>query len=220
MKGYEDVFRQTLHLRMPVIIRVDGKAFHTWTRYMDRPFSGEFMRYMDKAALALCREIQGAKLAYIQSDEISVLLTNDDTFTTSAWFDNNIQKMVSVAAAIASAEMTDVSMRRAMFDARAFVLPREEVTNYFLWRQNDATRNSIQMLARSLFSHAELHGKNNAQLHDMCFSKGANWNDLPTSLKRGRCAVRREDEGWVIDNEIPIWKETGREYIEKPIAFK
>src|SRR5690606_28151994 len=109
---------------------------------------------------------------------------------TQPWVNNRIQKIVSLSASVAASTMTILSEKTAEFDARAFVLPESEVANYFLWRQQDATRNSIQMLARSLYSHKECDRKNTSQLQEMCFQKGKNWNDLPTSLKRGRCAVR------------------------------
>lgn len=225
MKRYEHATRTTLPPRLPVIIRVDGKAFHTWTRGLTKPFDAQFCVWMDLVAIALCEECQGAQLAYVQSDEISVLLHGYKTHTTQAWFDGQVQKVTSVAAACASAAMTEYSGRRAMFDARAFVLPEAEVANYFLWRQNDAARNSIQSLAQSLYSQRELHGKCQAELHEMCFAKGHNWNDLPTWQKRGRCAVRAETtrDGvprsfWTIDREIPIWKGEGRAYVERLLA--
>ena len=222
MKGYEAASCYVLPLRLPVVIRVDGKAFHTWTRGMDRPFDQRLIAWMDMVALALCEEIQGAKLAYVQSDEVSVLVHNYARLETEAWFDNGLQKTVSVAASVAAASMTSNAGRITHFDARAFVLPEAEVTNYFLWRQQDATRNSIQMLAQSLYSHKELHGKDQSALQEMCFQKGQNWNDLPTHLRRGRCALRDtfEVEGglrhrWAIDFEIPIWKNEGRAYVER-----
>jgi tRNA(His) 5'-end guanylyltransferase len=233
MKGYEAASRVTLPLRLPLIVRVDGRSFHNFTRGMARPFDAGLVRAMNEAARRLCEDIQGARMAYVQSDEISVLVHNYARLETSAWFDNGLQKIVSVAASIASASVTLDSMwlfdkvKHAHFDGRAFVLPEAEVTNYFLWRQNDAARNSIQMLAQSLYSHKELHGKGQAELHEMCFQKGHNWNDLPTQLRRGRCVVREEylDDGgprhrWVVDNEIPIWKAEGREYVERFLAVE
>lgn len=223
MKRYESASRTVLPPRMPTIIRVDGKAFHTWTRGMQRPFDERLIGWMNDVALTLCHEIQGAQLAYIQSDEISILLHDYKRFESQAWFDKQVQKMVSVAAAIAASRMTYLATeskwrREAYFDARAWVLPETEVTNYFLWRQNDAVRNSIQMLARSLYSHAECENKCQAELLEMCWQKGQNWNDLKTHLKRGRCTVRCDDWYWRIDNEIPIWKAEGREYIERLLA--
>src|SRR5690242_15510466 len=103
MKGYESAFKIVLPNRLPVIIRVDGKAFHTYTKGCKQPFDATFMEAMNEAALELCREVQGTQLAYVQSDEISLLVNSYKRLKTSAWFDNQVQKMVSVAAAIASA---------------------------------------------------------------------------------------------------------------------
>lgn len=200
---YEHAYRHYLPGRMPVIIRVDGKAFHTLTRGMEKPFDPRFTDMMNKTAQALMENIQGAELAYVQSDEISVLVHNYKRFTSSAWFDNNIQKMVSVAAAIATATFTLEYGKPAMFDARAFVLPEAEVNNYFLWRQQDATRNSINAVAQSLYSHKELMGKNLKETQELIFQRGQNWNDYPTGLKRGRCVVI----GGALDEQIPIFSE-------------
>ena len=220
MKLYEGAFSATLPIRTPVIVRLDGKAFHTWTQGFERPFSEVFMDYMDQAALAVCVEAQDTQMAYVQSDEISVLLHNYKTFKTQAWFDNQIQKVVSVSAACAAATVTLAARRVAMFDARVFVLPEAEVTNYFFWRQNDWSRNSLSMLARSVYSDEEMFGKKQAEIHEMLYAKGLNWNDLPTRKKRGRCVIRGDDGQWGIDDEIPIWKGEGRDYVERLLAVE
>lgn len=225
MKGYEKAARIDLPRRMPVIIRVDGKAFHTYTRHCDRPFDARLAAVMQDTALRLCDEIQGAQLAYLQSDEISILVHGYKRHASQPWFQNAVQKMVSVAAGIASATFTAHStriwgeVRPAVFDARAFVVPENDVCNYFLWRQQDATRNSIQMLARSLYSHKECHLKNTSQLQEMCWQKGRNWNDLETMWRRGSCVVRRQREGdahqhWDVDLDPPIFSRD-RAYIER-----
>ena len=161
--------------------------------------------------------MQGAQLAYIQSDEISILIHNYKRLTSQSWFGNQLQKMASVSAGIASGVMTLESIkvfgeyRRAVFDSRVFILPEHDVCNYFLWRQQDWTRNSVQMLARSLYSHKECYKKNNAQLQEMCVQKGYNWNDLDPYLKRGICLT---GSSWVIDKNIPIFSQD-RNYIER-----
>lgn len=213
---YEDAYRSTLPRRMPVLLRLDGKAFHTFTRGMEKPFDPKFIMSMNAVAIEVCEEAQGAQFAYIQSDEITVLLHNYKRLNSEAWFDNNVQKIVSVSAAIASSAMTRIYGTRALFDARVFVVPEAEVVNAILWRQQDATRNSIQMLARSIFSHKELHKKDNSELQEMCFQAGHNWNDLPTHYRRGRFALRGE-RGWTIDNHPPILS-ADRNYVEKHLA--
>lgn len=247
MKTYEDAYRFNLPIRMPLVIRIDGKAFHSYTKGCKRPFDQKLVDCMDTTAQRLCKEVQGCQLAYVQSDEISLLVVNYEDLDSQSWFDNNLQKMVSICAGIASSTFTFNSWRiwmgnvaapvglesikPAIFDARAFVLPKEEVCNYFLWRQQDATRNSVQMLARSLYSHKQCENKNNSDLQEMCFQKGQNWNDLPTSQKRGRCIVKiktikpaynpqsqttvmSERSEWAVDNEIPIFSQD-RRYIEQ-----
>lgn len=211
-KNYEKPYSIVLPYRMPLIIRVDGKNFHTLTRGADKPFDERFMTAMSEVAINLVFELQTAVLAYQQSDEVSILLHNYKNLESQPWFGNELQKIVSIAAAIASTAFGTTYGKRGLFDARAFVVPEAEVCNYFIWRQKDAERNSIQMLAQSLYSHKELKFKKIPDLHDMLHAKGVNWNDLPVSKKRGICAKRIED-GDPIDDDIPIFTQN-RAYIE------
>lgn len=245
MKGYENCYRTYLPKRMPVIIRIDMRAGHTFTRKFDRPFDKDFQYLMRMTAKALCENVAGCKMAYVQSDEISLLVTNDDKLDTAPWFDNNLQKLASITASIASLKFCEYQNQlidgyttfnryeeawklsnvryTATFDSRAFVLPKEEIVNYFIWRQNDATRNSVQMVARSLYSSKELESKKTPELMDLMMAKGVNWNDISTACKRGSAivkvdvAVKNKGEEqmrsyWSIDNEIPIFTQD-REYI-------
>ena len=150
---YEQRTRTWLPRRTYTIIRLDGKAFHTFTRGMERPYDERFMNAMDYTAMHLCLEIQGAVMAYVQSDEISILLTDFDKITTDAWFDGQVQKMVSVSASMATAffneyinhDVQRMDHKRAFFDARIFTIPDPvEVENYFVWRQKDALLWSIR----------------------------------------------------------------------------
>lgn len=233
MKRYEHAWRFELPRRVPVIIRVDGKAFHTLTRHCVKPFDDSLMCAMDSVAVALCEEVQGAQLAYIQSDEVSVLVHGYRTIQSEPWFNNEIQKMCSVSASVATwafnaampaVEMGDMTC--AEFDSRVFVMPEDEVCNYFLWRQQDASRNSIQMVARAHFSHRQVDGKNTSQMQEMLHGeRGINWNDLAPRYKRGRCAIRRtftrdgaERHAWRMDNEIPIFSQD-RDYIERHVRI-
>lgn len=184
--NYENVTRNYLMRRTPVIMRIDGKAFHTLTRSCVKPFDDFLSEAMIMAAKAVAKEAQGFKLAYIQSDEISILLTDYDTLDTSSWFDYNIQKMCSVSASIASVAFSNAFDRTAHFDCRVFNIPKEEVNNYFIWRQQDWMRNSVQMLARTHYSQKELNHKNVTKMHDMLFQKGINWAKLePEKWKNG-----------------------------------
>lgn len=233
-RSYEQISSQKLVKRVPVICRLDGRAFHTFTKQIKaiKPFDDRLIDLMSYTALYLCKNISGARLAYVQSDEISILITDYDTITTQGWFDYKIQKMVSISSSMATAYFNryfDSHFQNmglvplVNFDSRVFNIPKEEVCNYYLWRQNDWTRNSIQMLARSLFSHKECENKNSSELQDMLMLKyNVNWNDLEAYKKRGTCIYKelefRDDNTtrtrWKIDKDIPIFTQD-RSFIDK-----
>jgi tRNA(His) 5'-end guanylyltransferase len=269
---YESRTKQSLPRRTYTIIRLDGKAFHTFTRGAEKPFDHDLMWCMQDTTKTLCEQIQGVKFGYTQSDEISLLLTDFDKITSDAWFDGNVQKITSISASIATAAFAKAQAkiearcepigpksgviagvpvsspedravpewvyRTALFDARVFTIPDPiEVENSFIWRQQDATRNSIQMLAQSLYNHKSLHGRNTSELQELCFKAGHNWNDLTPSEKRGTCIIkesystdswRPEDERypeeakksmrtrWAIDKDTPIFTQD-REYLRDRI---
>lgn len=239
MKTYEYVTRNHLVRKMPVIIRVDGKAFHTFTRGFDKPFDEVIVLSMQDTMKYMCENIQGCVLGYCQSDEITLVLVDYKSAESSTWFDGNVQKICSISAAMATLAFNralilnsknqrkyDEKLLRAMFDSRVFNIPKEEVCNCLIWRQNDAERNSVQALGQAHFSHKVLQGKSRSQVQDMLVQqKGINWNNLPTHLKRGCCCVKQRyvlNEGtenecvrnrWVIDNEIPIFTKD-RSYID------
>lgn len=269
--NYENVNRFYLTRRMPVIIRVDMRAGHTFTKGMNKPFDDVFVKTMQDTMKYLCENIQGCVLGYAQSDEISLVLVDYAELTTDAWFGNNLQKMCSVSASMATLAFNKFFSGRvqefmydccdefgddvlpekqndyelahnvyfkkfnaAMFDSRVFTIPKEEVCNYLIWRQQDATRNSILSVGQANFSQKELHGKSCNNIQDMLMlQKSINWNDYSTTLKRGSCCIKIDDgitkydevgnicdyipsSKWVIDNEIPIFSQD-RNYIEKLI---
>lgn len=242
MKKYEYITRTHLVPRMPVIIRLDGKAFHTFTRGFQRPFDEVLITAMQKTTKYLCENIQGCVLGYTQSDEITLVLVDYKKLDSCAWFDNNIQKMCSIAASMATMafnraferevnwgsvcsgeyriEYAAALRKGAMFDARVFNIPKEEVCNCLLWRQNDATRNSVAMVAQAYFSHRVLHKKSQSQMQDMLMlEKGINWNDFSVYQKRGSCCIKVQGDGdkrskWIIDKNIPIFKGDGRKYVD------
>lgn len=220
IKGYENISRFYLTKRTPLIIRLDGKAFHTLTRGLEKPWDRDFTNAMLYTMQMLCEQVENVKLAYWQSDEISLLLTDYDRLETEAWFSRNLQKMVSVSASIATHAFNDNfshPTKVGYFDSRAFTIPKEEVCNYFIFRQNDASRNSVQGLGQANFSHKSLHGLNNSQVQDkLMLEKGINWNDTPTIFKRGACCLRK-DKKWVADYEIPIFTKD-RDYIERLVS--
>ena len=277
---YEQIPKTKLMRRTPVIIRIDGKAFHTFTRGFKRPFDEILIKTMQETTKYLCENIQGCVLGYTQSDEISLVLVDYQRFETSAWFDYEIQKMCSIAASMTTMAFNRIFAKNvkeydmewkcgltpqsveiqkahydymevlnkavekgAMFDARVFNIPKEEVTNCVYWRQLDASRNSIQMVGQANFSHKELHCKTCNDIQDMLMlQKNINWNDFPTHQKRGTCVIKSDEtetitednigtdgsvigtvktvrSKWIIDKEIPIFKGEGREYIEKLIMI-
>lgn len=269
---YEAVPDTKLVKRMPVAIRIDGKAFHTFTQGFKRPFDEVLIKTMQQTTQYLCQNIQGCVLGYTQSDEITLILVDYQTLTTEAWFDYRVEKLCSVPASMATMafnkflnknvvnytfsiageearygktewtyedEYLKTLMKAvdkgAIFDARCFNIPKEEVTNLIYWRQLDASCNSVQMVGQAYFSQKELQDKSCSDIQDMLMTKGVNWNDLPTYQKRGSCCVKNkiviESNGitadvylrdtsksankWIIDTNIPIFKGEGREYIGK-----
>lgn len=225
-KRYEGCFDYSLPRRLPLVIRVDGRAFHGLK--LEKPFDSAFHARMSAAAMALCKGIQGAVLAYFQSDEISIIARDDMANTTQPWVDKRLNKILSLSAAIATAAFNDGSAYEPRhFDSRAFVLPDlNEVTNYLIWRQQDATRNSVSMAAHAAFSHKSLQGVGSNGMIDRLREFGKPWEDTPTHFKRGtvlrpvivtkpvpqtgQTCERRE---WHFDLEAPVFT-ADRGYIE------
>lgn len=228
MKKYEHSQRVFLIERQPIIIRIDGCHFHSYTKGMKRPFDKDLAEAFWETCKYLAENIMGCQLIYHQSDEISILLTNYEKITTESWFKNNKSKLESVSASLATAKFNEVMRKKypdkklATFDARAFVLPLHEVVNCFIWRQQDASKNSISMVAQANFPHKSLQGLSGTQMQEKLFQeKNINWNDLPTWQKHGVCikkvnfmknGVTRSK--WEIDMDIPIFTQN-KEYIQK-----
>lgn len=216
MKGYEACTQTHIPRRTYSIIRLDGRAFHSYVKKIKatKPFDLELMAKMDLLAKHLCENIQGAQFAYVQSDEISILLTDFDKVDTQAWFGGNVQKQVSIAASMATAYFNSFNMHGdplATFDARVFMVPDPvEVYNCFLWRVRDWERNSIQMLSRSKYSHKELQGKKVTDMHELLYKKNTNWAKLPDEIKRGRLITRLYDPNKAEDrgswSSVPMFK--------------
>lgn len=259
MKGYENISRNYLTRRVPVIIRIDGKAFHTFTKGMKKPFDRLLMTAMQDTMQFLCKNIQGCVFGYTQSDEITLVLTDYEKITTDAWFGYNIQKIVSVSASMATlafnksfmelVESADYScgffetnseydkykqkFYKAMFDSRAFTVPVDEVCNCLIWRQQDATRNSIESVGQANFSHKQLHCKTCNNIQEMLWKeKQINWNNFPVDCKRGSACYCVEEETpmpnpqnpgeeilvkrkrWVVDKNIPVFTQN-RTFVER-----
>ena len=244
-ENYESVSKTRLMRRTPVAIRLDGKAFHTYTRGFQKPFDDILAQSMQDTMKYLCENIQGCVFGYTQSDEITLILIDYQTFETQAWFDYEVQKMCSIAASMATMKFNQIfnelvylrckaddkgnildknyipihqahikaTIKGAMFDARVFNIPTEEVANLIYWRQLDAIRNSVQMVGQANFPHKQLQGKSCEVIKEMLVAeKDINWSDFPTYLQRGS-ACRKGENGWQIDLNMPVIKED-RSYIE------
>lgn len=214
MKHYEVSEQRLLPPRQPTIIRLDIRAGHTLTKYMDRPFDRLFQDLMEGTMRVLVEDCQTCVHGYTQSDEISLVLHPYRSHNTEAWFGGNVQKMVSISAAHASATASLFLHRIVQFDSRVFTLPEDEVLNYLIWRQLDARRNSVQMLARSLYSHKELISKKEDDLYDLIRAKGFEWTDLPLRSRYGISIARNSDRKWEL--VYPNYRQlTDTDYIAK-----
>ena len=231
---YETIPKTRLMRRCPVCIRIDGMAFHSWTKGFERPFDEVLIKSMQETMKYLCENIQGVVLGYCQSDEVSLILVDYKKLNSSAFFDYEVQKVCSTTASMATmafnkifnkntldfispeifedekikkiaASHAEAVRKGAMFDSRCFNIPKEEVTNYIYWRQLDASRNSIQMVGQANFSDKELHKKTTNQIQDMLMTqKSINWNDFPTYQKRGSCCIKEVYYVGKNGEEVPV----------------
>lgn len=227
---YEGIPKTKLMRRIPVAIRIDGKAFHTFTRGFQKPFDSILMTSMQETMKYLCENIQGCVFGYTQSDEITLILIDYQKFTSSAWFDYEVQKVCSIAASMATmafnkfftknvnyfemvhehddtineycTTLVNALEKGATFDARCFNIPKEEVANLIYWRQLDAMRNSVQMVGQANFSHKELQNKSCNDIQDMLVAqKAINWNFYPEDCKRGAACIKMPPREEII--EVP-----------------
>ena len=190
MKAYEQVSHYSLSPNVPVIIRVDGRAFHSYAKSFEKPFDSRLIAAMEHATIATAAQMQGFKIAYTQSDEATFCLTDYDTINTQGWFDYDLAKLVSISASAFTIYFNGLmraagAPKPAMFDARAFSVPANEVANMFLWRAKDWKRNSINMFARSYFSHTALKGKNQDEVLELLKSINVDWNCLSFQKRYG-----------------------------------
>jgi tRNA(His) 5'-end guanylyltransferase len=224
MKAYEAVTQNYLMKKTPVIIRLDGRAFHTFTKQITSqndesmlvsPFSVKLHRVMVQTVIDLMGSIQNAKFGYTQSDEITIVLVDYNDIKTEQWFNGNIQKIVSSSAADATKffninfaeefSYTSIANATAVFDSRVFNVPSHtEIENNIIWRQNDASRNSISMYSRHFFSQKELHKKSCNDMKEMLYGINKRWEDLPTWMRRGTAALHKQYQPITPDFEMPI----------------
>lgn len=236
MKAYERSYETYMIGRLPVVIRVDGKGFSRWTKQTARkkPFDPELADAMAYACSQTASNIEGCVFGYTQSDEMTFVLRNDQSLESTPWFGNRVQKITSVVAAYVTAYFNEMIINSweatptplAVFDARVFAVPSvQEAINCLVWRQNDATKNSIsaacyyevatkvgKKTARKL-----MHGLGQKQQQELLFQERAiNWNDYPIRYKRGigtyRVVETKEMDGksytrssWKIDNDLPVF---------------
>lgn len=239
MKQYEAVSQTYLMRRTPVIIRLDGVAFHTFTKNFDKPLDEVLSTAMKGTTLYLVNNIQGCVLGYTQSDEISLVLQDYKKLDTDAWFGYNVQKLVSVSAKMATSQFNklfnryianlpgetsgryrEAIMENIGFDSRCFNLPFDEVNNYLIDRQQDAERNSINLLAQQYYTQEELFGIKSNQLQNKLFTEqGINWNDLPDYQKRGYFILPKNDPNLKDLFETPIFSKEP-DFVNSLIKFK
>jgi tRNA(His) 5'-end guanylyltransferase len=209
MKAYEACYDIRVPARTYVMIRLDGKGFSKYTKMFEKPFDRTLSHVMDFATIELCKYMN-PKFAYTQSDEISLMFTDLENIDSELIFDGKVQKLCSISASkitqafnkkmlqiltfkmeesvlIDKIRTGDLPEIDAVFDARVYIIPDfREVSNYFIWRQQDCTRNSISMAASANFSHKLLEGKSSSEKQEMLFQeKNINWNDYETKFKRG-----------------------------------
>ena len=264
MKAYENESNRKLVKKLPVIIRVDGKSFHSFSKNLEKPFDDLLIDSMHDTMSYLCKHIAGCVLGYCQSDEISLLLQDYKNEETQPWFEYRVNKLCSIVASMATFAfnrsfdnkvanfynywsqgnyrenyksdekylnfLLDCCDKGALFDARAFTLPFNEVTNYFYWREADAMRNSVEMVGHANFSAKQLHKVNNDGIKKMLLEKGIDYDKIPTYKQRGVCCIKTKMPAftrdghpttkttWVLDINIPVFKGDGREYIESKIG--
>lgn len=198
MKAYEKRYAHIALPMLPVLARIDGRSFSKFTAGLKKPYDERMSQLMIDVTKFLVEQTN-ARCGYTQSDEISLVWMTDDP-DSEIFFGGKLLKMTSVAGSLATAYFNKLLPERIpekgsllpVFDNRVWEVPVEfEVTNYFIWREQDAVRNSIQGAARSVYSHNECLNKNTSELQDMLWSKGINWNNYPSYFKRGTYVRRR-----------------------------
>lgn len=221
MKAYEKASRPFLTKRTPVILRIDGRAFHTFTRNCEKPYDTRLIKSMVEAVCAVAMDMQGFKLGYIQSDEASFLITDYDDINTQGWFNYNLSKMISISASVMTANFNEEFRRYcpdspfATFDSRAFNISPMDVSNYFLWRGKDWARNSLQMFCRSFFSHKQLNNKNREDMHEMLHSIDKNWITDTSFQERNGTFISKSTVGMLKTYNILPDYQSINEIVEK-----
>lgn len=246
MKEYEFVTRNYLTNRVPIIIRIDGKAFHKFTKGLDKPCDKIFMEAMEQTTIELCKQVQGTVMGYTQSDEISLVLMNTSNKNSELWFNNNLSKIISVSASIATTAFNKAfyegcakndwgeDLKKQMFyadkffeanfDSRAFNIPEEEIINYFIWRQRDCQKNAVNSAARTLFSHKALQNLNQTQLKEkMLVEKEIDFDRYyKDKFKNGMVIVKEDKERRWTDQNGVVFVGMSKQWVsmEEPKIFE
>ena len=226
MKMYESKNSTRLDAKIPVIIRVDGKGFSKYTKQFQKPFDDLLIQAMHYCAEKVSEELQGFRLAYAQSDEISFLVTNSGKENSEICFGGKVNKINSICASVITAHFNQFMSRYstvkqlAYFDCRCFHVPEDDVSNYFLHRARDWSRNSVTMLGREHFSHKEMHGKNKDEVKaNLLQIKQVDWNKLTDDLKYGTFITKGEEISYVKDNVEAEYSKVD-EFIQGVVGFK
>lgn len=199
MKNYEDKYRTYIPVEDSVIIRIDGSNFSNLTRNLKKPYDDNFINLMNDTARYIISEVSGFRFATVQSDEINICLQLYNV-KQEPYYGNNVNKINSLLSAYASSYFSVHSSKAfgdtkvIQFDARCFGLPKEEVVNYFIYRQQDTIRNSIQMAARTHFSHKQVNCKNSNEMKEMLKNSGNDFDNLPNYFRMGRSIYKIQVE--------------------------
>lgn len=218
-KAFQHAHDHRLPLKSYAILQLDGKAFHTYTKGMERPFDDRFIQAMNEVAVSVLSVISNAKFAYVQSDEINIFVTDLGDDKTQAYFGNRINKVVSTASGTASAVMSRLYPEKqiAVLDARFFAVPNKHaVHEFFLWRQVDAIKNSVRSVAHTRFSSKQLEGKTTEDAKAMLIEAGLDWYDFSQEKRQGRLITRKPQQKHI----AYVHKRTGEHFEDDIISLE
>lgn len=209
IKGYEQDWENRLMPLVPAVVRFDGRAFHSFSRGLHRPYDKRLSDLMIETTKQMVR-ISGACIGYTQSDEITLVILVDDP-KSEMFFGGRVQKMTSILPSQLSVffnyAMNEYLPEKAgsfpVFDCRVFSVPNKtEASNVLVWREMDATRNSVSMAAQSVYSHKQLLNKSCNEMQEMLFQKGINWSNYPSFFKRGTYVQKRKVSRYFTTEEM------------------
>ena len=220
MKAYEKLSESVLIPNLPIVVRLDGKGFSKYTKKMKRPYDEVLSNLMSDTCVHLMGKYSHIVCAYTQSDEITLIMKNE--YDKPVEFNGRLQKLCSILAGETSSFFAvnasklglNETNQYPVFDCRIFNVPSWiEASNVILWREQDASKNSVQMLGQHNFSHKQLHGLKGNQIQEkLLLEKDINWNDYPTFFKRGTYIVKELDETYNYGR-----KKVVKKYFKQPL---